>query len=391
MRWLTETGVDLPIPVKATLLSGLLTAVVPLILGAIANLMITIVAAIRHPDPVFLWLLGLDVALFGLRLWLLRRIRRALARNAPTPTDLLLASSIAWATIVGVGTALCFLTGDPVLQVLAPLSMMGLLSGVATRNNGAPRFAVLQIALCDLPLKGVMLFSGEPWLMLGVVQAALFMAAMVGTVFRLNRGYLAVIVAERASERRATHDDLTGLRNRTGLLNALALGVERRTRTGEALALLYLDLDGFKAVNDGFGHAVGDALLRDVSVRIAAALPEGCVAARLGGDEFVVLATGPHACHAAEIGHGVIAALSRPYDLGGGRVGLVGASVGVAWAVADATPDSLLAEADAALYEAKAFGKGRCVLSSRSAQESLPPASPRAAEAAPSASRSSAA
>ncbi len=79
---------------------------------------------------------------------LIRRIHRAVAAGRPAPTDLMLASSLAWAGMVGLATVLCVLSGDPVLQVLAPLTMMGILNGIVTRNYAAPRLAVAMIFLC---------------------------------------------------------------------------------------------------------------------------------------------------------------------------------------------------------------------------------------------------
>ncbi len=126
-------------------------------------------------------------------------------------------------------------------------------------------------------------------------------------------------------------------------------------RGTDDLALLYLDLDGFKAVNDCLGHAAGDALLVQVAGRIGAVIPEEWCAARLGGDEFVVLAGGARAHEAAAVAARLIEAVKAPYDIGIG----VGLSVGIGWAVPGMTREALLAEADAALYRAKAAGKGR--------------------------------
>ncbi|SFU90760.1 diguanylate cyclase (GGDEF) domain-containing protein [Methylobacterium sp. 174MFSha1.1] len=352
LRWLVDPSLDLPAELRIRLLATLMASPSSLVIGAVAMLIIEAVAVIRHPGPVFPCLLAVDAGLLLLRLVLVARSRRAVAAGRPAPTDLLLASSLTWAGLVGIATVLCFMSGDPLLQVLAPLTMMGILAGIITRNYAAPRHALVMIVLCDLPLKLMLPFHyGDPWFLIGAVQGLLFVAAMRVTTVKLNRTYVEVLLAQRENQRRATHDALTGLRNRTGLMEDLA----DRLRRGDGLALLYLDLDGFKAVNDCLGHAAGDALLVEVAGRITAGIPGEWRAARLGGDEFVILAAGDRAHEAAITAARLIEAVKAPYAIGIG----VGLSVGIGWAAPGMTPEALLAEADAALYRAKAAGKGR--------------------------------
>ncbi|KMO33828.1 hypothetical protein VQ02_20065 [Methylobacterium variabile] len=357
VRWLVDPGCDLPPNLRVRLLATLLSSATGMVIGGVAMLIITLAAAIRHPDPVFLCLAAANAGLLVLRLGLLVRSRRVAARGSPVPTDLLLASSLVWAGLVGATTVLCFSSGDPLLQILAPLTMMGILCGIVTRNNAAPRLAVAMIVLCDLPLKLMMpIHFGDAWFLIGTLQGVLFLAAMSATTVQLNRGYVQVLLAEQENQRRAVHDPLTGLRNRTGLMEDLA---GRLPGDGD-LALLYLDLDGFKAVNDRFGHAAGDALLVQVAERIGAAIPQEWQAARLGGDEFVILAGGRRVHLAKVVAAQLIEALRAPYDLGPARHDGIGVSIGLASAAAGTSPEALLAEADAALYRAKAAGKGRC-------------------------------
>jgi diguanylate cyclase (GGDEF)-like protein len=353
LRWLVDPSLDLPAELRIRLLATLMASPGSLVLGAVAMLVIEAAAVLRHPGPAFLCLLAADLSLLGLRLIQIRRSHRAIAAGRPAPTDLLLASSLAWAGLVGIATLLCVLSDDPVLMVLAPLTMMGILAGIVTRNYAAPRHALAMIVLCDLPLKLMLpLHHGDPWFVIGAAQGLLFVVAMSVTTVRLNRTYVEVLLAKRENQRRATHDALTGLRNRTGLMEDLA----DRLRGGtEGLALLYLDLDGFKAVNDCLGHAAGDALLVEVAARITAGIPAEWRAARLGGDEFVILACGDRAHEAAAVAARLIEAVKAPYAIGVG----VGLSVGIGWASPGMTAEALLAEADAALYRAKAGGKGR--------------------------------
>jgi diguanylate cyclase (GGDEF)-like protein len=165
-------------------------------------------------------------------------------------------------------------------------------------------------------------------------------------------------IAERHLRHAAYHDPLTGLANRRRLHSV----IEEASRLDERglLSLLYVDLDGFKEVNDRHGHVVGDTLLAAVGRRIAGAVRPADVAVRLGGDEFAVLCQrvdGPE--EAAAIAQRVIDAVSEPVQAGG-VVTRVGASVGIACSVpSEASLDALLEMADRALYVAKASGRGR--------------------------------
>jgi diguanylate cyclase (GGDEF)-like protein len=159
---------------------------------------------------------------------------------------------------------------------------------------------------------------------------------------------------------RALHDPLTGLGNRVLLRDRLQHALERCPRTGQHVAVLFIDVDGFKSVNDRLGHAVGDELLVDVAGRLRELLRAGDTAARLGGDEFAILledvVDSAGAIHVAER---LLAALDRPLRAGGQDV-TVSASVGIATGCGGA--GDLLRSADFAMYQAKAAGPGRYAL-----------------------------
>lgn len=135
--------------------------------------------------------------------------------------------------------------------------------------------------------------------------------------------------------------------------------------SGRYQAIFMIDLDGFKAINDKFGHDVGDQVLIAVAERLQKGLRHGDTAARLGGDEFVVLAdnlSGPTT--AVAIGERILEALSTPIELAVGAL-VPGASIGIAVSSeSSVSAEVLLREADSALYEAKRTGRGRAVLSS---------------------------
>ena len=161
----------------------------------------------------------------------------------------------------------------------------------------------------------------------------------------------------------ATHDPLTELPNRAQARTLTTAALHRARRAGDVTGLLFVDLDGFKAVNDSHGHACGDQVLVEVAQRMVAAVRSGDVVCRLGGDEFVVLVERVHTERdLQELGDRLIDAVSRPITLGE-RLVRVGASVGIAVGRDGGTDaDVLLAEADTAAYRAKRHGRGRTEL-----------------------------
>jgi len=165
---------------------------------------------------------------------------------------------------------------------------------------------------------------------------------------------------EQQLERRAFHDDLTGLANRALFAERLAHAVKRNGReSADRFAVLFIDLDDFKAVNDGMGHGAGDELIRGVADRIRASVRPADTVARLGGDEFAVLLEDTASLEVATtLAERLLETLQLPIDVLG--VGLaVPASVGVTFATKDSTAETLLRDADIAMYSAKSQGKGR--------------------------------
>ncbi len=181
----------------------------------------------------------------------------------------------------------------------------------------------------------------------------------------VDAGTQVVITVREVTEQReaqlelahlAAHDPLTGLANRTLLTEAVQRAVAAARDCGVSAALLLLDLDGFKRINDSLGHAFGDQVLQAVAARLQSILRPQDLVARLGGDEFAVLVG--DGARATELARRISESLSRPMSLSRSRV-TVSASIGLAQVASDEDASAVLAAADMAMYAAKAAGPGQ--------------------------------
>jgi diguanylate cyclase (GGDEF)-like protein len=213
-------------------------------------------------------------------------------------------------------------------------------------------------------LQGLLVLIGG-----AIVSLLLFMLVLVLT---RSREHALGMVHEKTGELRhqSLHDALTGLPNRVLALDRAEQMLARARRQKIPVAALYLDIDGFKHVNDTFGHAAGDKLLRIVATRLEGVVREGDTAARLSGDEFVVLVEGSALDAGPElVAERLLEVLRQPYEMDGqtGRPLSLTASIGIALGE-HANAAELLSDADIALYEAKAAGKNRYMLFQSSMQ-----------------------
>ncbi|MBN9099904.1 MAG: bifunctional diguanylate cyclase/phosphodiesterase [Pseudonocardia sp.] len=174
---------------------------------------------------------------------------------------------------------------------------------------------------------------------------------------RVTERTLQLEQAQLQLERLALYDPLTGLANRTLLADRIGQAMARADRGAAPPAVLLLDLDGFKAVNDSFGHAVGDLLLMEVASRLRAVVRESDTVARLGGDEFALVVIDATNDQVLEMAERIRTALQAPAQLGD-QVCWVSASIGVCFAVRGQQADALLRDADTAMYEAKGTTRG---------------------------------
>ncbi|GIE85925.1 hypothetical protein Are01nite_24050 [Actinoplanes regularis] len=203
-------------------------------------------------------------------------------------------------------------------------------------------------------------------------------AAALCTMFVLTRFTTAVREQDRTQARltyQAQHDPLTGLSNRAVLGERLA---HLRPSTDVPVAVLYLDLDGFKEVNDRYGHEAGDSVLVAVAQRLSAVVRAGDLVARLGGDEFVLLCPGVGEADAVWLAERILADVALPVEFRGHHL-TVGASIGIAATAGGPDGDrggTVLRSADAAMYQAKQLGRGRWVLAGTEAGPIVPASVP---------------
>jgi diguanylate cyclase (GGDEF)-like protein len=181
----------------------------------------------------------------------------------------------------------------------------------------------------------------------GQRAALIDLSTLVMTALRNRRNALEL-------SRLARTDHLTGIANRAQFELAVASQIQQATRSNDSFAVLCMDLDGFKEVNDRHGHAAGDEVLREVARRVLAQVREGDTVARIGGDEFAIVMRHNAADDATALGNRIAAAMARPIALPSGHLVSVGISVGEAsYSSSASTPEALVEQADKALYAAK--------------------------------------
>jgi diguanylate cyclase (GGDEF)-like protein len=208
----------------------------------------------------------------------------------------------------------------------------------------------------DLAVKAVQR-GAQDYLVKGQIDARALTRTLRYAIER-KRMMLELDAARERERHLATHDPLTGLANRPMLFNRLSKAVEYAARHRHGLAVLYVDLDGFKQINLIHGHSAADEVLRTVARRLAESVRRGDTVARLGGDEFVVLLSRiVQPDHARRVSQKLLEELGRPLTVGG-RQTQPGASIGIAIYPGDGgDPEELVRNADAAMVEAKRAGR----------------------------------
>jgi diguanylate cyclase (GGDEF)-like protein len=237
------------------------------------------------------------------------------------------------------------------------VELLGLPDSFRGRRNGellGPEASNLLLADAPVPENSVYQRTTANGAVLEFHQTALPDGGVVRTITEITERKR----AEQEIVRLAHHDALTGLANRNLLHGRIDQAIGRAKRHGEGFAILCVDLDRFKAVNDALGHSVGDELLRQLAERLAGCARDLDTVARIGGDEFVVLQTGVNRMdEASALAKRIQQWVGEPYRVAGSHM-TIGVSIGIALAPQDGTGvDQLLGNADLALYRAKAGGR----------------------------------
>lgn len=309
--------------------------------------------------------LAADAALIAYRLYLSFRYDDGV-RPPVEGREAVVGSSFLLFLIFGLGCAACISTANPTLTLMAVVSVMGVFAGLVSRWAAFPRLALLTISLVGAPVCWALATLADGGVWLAALQFALIGATTGAQTIQNHHILVRMLRAEQRNWLMARTDLLTGLGNRAQLYEQLAVACQRlRTHADDPasrFALLYVDLDGFKGINDTHGHAVGDKLLDRIGRRLAAALDGDDCAYRIGGDEFLILVPGADAACAERQAREIMATVGEAHDIGLATPARVTASIGVALAPDDGCDAQLLiAQADRALYSAKRAGKDRVV------------------------------
>lgn len=366
-RWLVEPGGDIPDNTRRTLLRSLYSTL-PIFAGGVLNTIAVsaLIAARMQTTAAYVWV-ALEVLLAALRLPTLYFGRKAMREGKRGPTDFYIALAVLWAASVGYGTFMCVVSGDWIAATLACLSAAAMVGGICFRNFGAPRLVAVMIALSLGPCVIAGVLSGQPILLLTLFQIPFYLASMSSAAFQLNRLLVRTMRAEMINDHHARHDPLTGLLNRTGLSRWAG---EHGARAEPGVAVLYLDLDWFKSINDTLGHKAGDAVLVAVGKRLQEIAGPQVRVARIGGDEFVLVAENISRESAERLKERIAEAVAGQAYLVAGQSVHVGASIGVA--LSDdhgGTLSDLLEVADMALHHAKMLNRAAWPTLGRGAEE----------------------
>lgn len=360
-RWLTTPRrLDTP-EIRERLLRSMFDRRLAVLFGAITSIATAVAAFILLGALWPLAWIAAEIMLFAGRYRSVDSIRSEPERERHRAYARLILFGICWAVTYGLGQFACAASGHDLLVVMGGINTAGAVGNIASRNAPLPRFGAVAMVVSGLPFGFGLYLYGAPEMLMVFVMSTLLTGGMVLVMLQNHDVMLRMINAEWTNHLAARTDRLTELPNRIHLEEHLAGLCDRRIALSDAppFAVLCLDLDGFKAVNDQFGHAAGDALLRAVAGRIGQSIRDQDIACRVGGDEFVLLLPDTSTAEASFVAARLISAISRPYDIGLDHLVRIGVSIGSAIAEDPGErPQTLLDRADQALYSAKAAGKG---------------------------------
>lgn len=343
--------------------SSLYETVLPTLVMAVAFVGVGTHIALETPEPLVRVLVAFGILALLARLGVLLRYRASASVEGLDPLHarrlerLFAIPYLTFATVFGAFGARAFQVGSAESHMLMVGLLFGYAAGVAAAIFPRPWIAIPSMALAVVPTIAVTLTTHNSAHVGAGALLLMFLVAGIHNTLRTYRIATTEITARRAFALLARADALTGLENRLSLREAFE-SMSARSGPNRIVAVHCLDLDRFKAVNDTYGHPVGDALLCAVSDRLRNALRAGDVAARVGGDEFVVLQTGKSCGEAALQAQRMAKAIAEPYSIRGHQLS-IGTSVGYALHPDHGRDlDDLIARADEALVRIKREGGG---------------------------------
>ncbi|WP_137136136.1 GGDEF domain-containing protein [Rhizobium sp. FKY42] len=352
LNWIADMGSDISEETRSRLCATLASSTLPAILGSINSIFITMLAYARIENPILVCVALLDLA-FG--------IVRVSATNIKSlrtfAADLVVISGIGWAAMMAATMVVLGFSNDTPMLIVVIASGLGSCAGIIARNYAAPRLALTQVILIDTSFKIPFCIHHPEFTPLILIQGIGFIGIAIWIMRQQRETTVRAIAGEIESRTQSLLDPLTGLLNRRGL----AEKAQSMRQTSTTKALLYLDLDGFKQVNDRLGHGVGDEILRQSARRLSICLPNASIC-RMGGDEFIVLVDCHSRQEAAVIGARIIQTISMPSVTCAGQAS-VGVSIGISLFDPKAVDlERAMVEADEALYRAKRAGRGCALL-----------------------------
>jgi diguanylate cyclase (GGDEF)-like protein len=361
--WLVAGPRAQPCDIRNQLLHQSLTKKRTLIVSVVATSLMASVAAVLTAAPwAYAWLLA-ELLIGGIRISLMSAFAKAdPSRRNRTVIAPVLAGLAAFVVVSTAGYQ-CVGSGQWVLIAMAGMGLASLVGAVSSRNAGTPRYGFLLICILTAPFSLASLISPIPHLFILGIELPLYACGVIFVMLENYKVLLNLYGSERENRKLAQYDPLTGLPNRIMNLKRfdelLAGAPAPSDEMQKVLTVFCLDLDGFKDVNDRYGHAAGDALLIALADRLRDCVRTLDFVSRIGGDEFVILLPAISPAEATIIAKRIIACVEAPFDVGLPALVHVGISIGSACAPDDGkTADALLRSADRAMYEAKRRGKG---------------------------------
>ncbi|HEX9213691.1 MAG TPA: GGDEF domain-containing protein [Bradyrhizobium sp.] len=337
-----------------------------LVVAVAASLLIaSLSAALTGAAWAYAWVLA-EIVLGSTRISLMMKALAKAKRDRRAPVNVApIWAGLSSVVLISAGCYQCVASGIMPLILMAGIGLANLVGGIASRNAGTPRYGTLLICILTLPFALATMLSPVPFLFIIGLQTPVYTAGMIFLLLENHKILLDLHHSERNNRLMAHHDLLTGLPNRALNQKFFAEMLDGpwpdAASATSKLTVFCVDLDGFKGVNDRFGHAAGDAVLVAVAKRLCASVRDADVVCRIGGDEFVILLPDITDDEAAAVAQRIIARVAEPFEFA--PAARVGASIGLASAPRDGmTADDLLSAADRAMYEAKRRGKGAFVI-----------------------------